>query len=151
MVRIGTRMTRILRIYADFLGCFIFRFHFGIHWDTNGSTDFTDFTDSYGFFSCPSVGNSDSYGRTRKNPYPSVKFVKSVHPFVSQCIPKCNLKMKHPKQSAKSAGKKSFLPIECTFLKILQRTASKFKQLLHRNFTIHFFEIIFILQRRISG
>jgi hypothetical protein len=29
----------------------------------------------------------------------SVKFVPSVHPFVSQCIPKCNLKMKHPEKS----------------------------------------------------
>jgi hypothetical protein len=32
----------------------------------------------------------------QKNPYQSVQSVKSVHPFVSQCIQKCNLKMKHP-------------------------------------------------------
>jgi hypothetical protein len=28
-------------------GCFIFKLHFWIHWDTNEGTDFTD---SYGFF-----------------------------------------------------------------------------------------------------
>ncbi|MEN9612190.1 MAG: hypothetical protein RLZZ628_3004 [Bacteroidota bacterium] len=28
---------------------------------------------------------------SKKNPYESVKSVKSVHPFVSQCIQKCNL------------------------------------------------------------
>ncbi|MEN9610004.1 MAG: hypothetical protein RLZZ628_818 [Bacteroidota bacterium] len=50
----GTRRTRILRIYADFFwilwGCSIFGLRFEIHCDTNGCTDFTDFTDLYGFF-----------------------------------------------------------------------------------------------------
>ena len=33
--------------------------------------------------------------KNKKNLYPSVKSVESVHPFVSQCMQKCNLKMKH--------------------------------------------------------
>jgi hypothetical protein len=48
------------------LGCFIFRLHFGIPWDTNGCTDFTDFTDAVRIFfifcSKPSIG-------VKKNPY----------------------------------------------------------------------------------
>ncbi|MEN9612836.1 MAG: hypothetical protein RLZZ628_3650, partial [Bacteroidota bacterium] len=32
--------------------------------------------------------------KNKKNPYESVKSVQSVHLFVSQCIQKCNLKMK---------------------------------------------------------
>jgi hypothetical protein len=75
-------------IFGIILGCFIFRSHFWIHCDTNGCADFTDFTDWYGFFLFFAGNKALEF---KKNPYQSVKSVKSVHPFVSQCIQKCNL------------------------------------------------------------
>jgi hypothetical protein len=95
---IGTQMTRILQIYRDvsFLG-----YTFGyirIQMDVRILRISQIHTDFFLFFCLkPSIG-------VKKNPYQSVKSVKSVHPFVSQCIQKCNLKMKHPCKSVKSVS-----------------------------------------------
>ncbi|MEN9612150.1 MAG: hypothetical protein RLZZ628_2964 [Bacteroidota bacterium] len=51
--RMETRRTRILRIYADFLGCFIFRLHFeyiGIRMDVRISRISPIGTDFFCFF-----------------------------------------------------------------------------------------------------
>jgi hypothetical protein len=78
----GTQRTRILQICADFLGCFIL----GLHLDTlryewmYGFYGFHRWVRIFLFFCW------DFEQEFQKNPYPSVKSVKSVHPFVSQCI-----------------------------------------------------------------
>jgi hypothetical protein len=56
------------RIGADLRGCFIFRLHFWIPCDTNGCTDFTDFTDEYGFFwnSCSESKQKNKKIRTHR-------------------------------------------------------------------------------------
>jgi hypothetical protein len=51
---------------SNFFGCFIFRLHFGIHCDTNGCTDFTDFTDAVRIFFYP---NALFRAKNKKNPY----------------------------------------------------------------------------------
>jgi hypothetical protein len=45
-----------------------FRLHFGIHYDTNRCTDFTDFTDGYGFLEPKCWVLSKKIKKIRTNP-----------------------------------------------------------------------------------
>jgi hypothetical protein len=51
-----------------------YRLHFGIHCDTNGCTDFTDFTDAVRIFLNP---NALFRAKNKKNPY-RVREIRSI-------------------------------------------------------------------------